>query len=97
MTGSFHFTHSVGVLSAYIASCSTDLAYPKSEDFCDGMMVSLSMRSITSARMFVAVGQGANDGSVPSTVSASWYVTSGAEMFSADAPALVHLAEYGCG
>ena len=69
--GSLHLFHDVVVLSAYTAYASVIPEYPKLGDCCKGVMVHLSTRSITSARMFVAVEQGARCGSVPSTVSAS--------------------------
>ena len=46
-------------------SASTFPDYPKSTDCSDGIMVSLLMRSISSARMFVTVGRGARNDSVP--------------------------------
>ena len=45
--------------------------YPKSKYFSDGIIVSLSTRSISSEQMFVAVGRGDSDGSVPITLRAS--------------------------
>ena len=75
-------THGVGILSAYIQFFLNNPAYPKPADCCDRTMVSLLTMSITSARIFVAVWQGANDDIVLITVSASSYVTFSAEMFS---------------
>ena len=51
--------------------------YPNSTYCSDGIIVRLSTRSIPSARIFVADGRGANDGSVPITARASSNVTSG--------------------
>ena len=58
-------------------SASTFPDYPKSTDCSDGIMVSLLMRSITSARKFVTVERGASDGSVPIMARASSNITSG--------------------
>ena len=69
--GYLHLFHTFVALSAYTVSASIVPKYPKSGDCCEGMMVHLSTRLITSTRMFVAVGQGDRCGSVPSTVSAS--------------------------
>ena len=74
------FFHPVIFLSAYTASVSMISEYLKSGDCCEGMIVNLSTSSITSARMFVAVGWGDRCGSAPRTVSESLYVTSGADM-----------------
>ena len=41
---------------------------------------------MTSARIFVAVGRGASDGSVPITARASLNVTSGVHIVAAQAP-----------
>ena len=58
-------------------SASTFPEYPNSTDYLDGIIVSLSKRSISSAQIFVAVGRGASDGSVPIKARSSSNVTSG--------------------
>ena len=63
-----------------MTSASTFPEYPKSTDCSDGIIVSLSTRSISSARIFVAFGRGASDGSVPITARASSDVTSGVQI-----------------
>ena len=60
-----------------MTSASTFPEYPKSTDCSDGIIVSLSKRSISSAQIFVAVGRGASDGSVPITARSSSNVTYG--------------------
>ena len=75
-------THGMFVLSAYMTSASTFPGYPKLTDFSNGIIVSLLTRSISIARIFVAVGRGASDGSVPITARASLNVTSGVHIVS---------------
>ena len=81
--------HMVFDLIAYTKSASTFPEYPKSTDFSDGIIVSFSTISMTSARIFVVVGRGASDGSVPITERASSDVTSGLHIVATQAPALV--------
>ena len=69
-------------------SASTLPEYPKSIDCSDGIIVSLSKISMTSAQIFVAVGRGASDGSMPITARASSNVTSGVQIVAAQDPEL---------
>ena len=75
-------------LSAEMMSASTFPEYPKLTDFSDGIIVSLSTRSISSTRIFVAVGRGASDGSVSITERVSSNVTSGVHIVATPAPDL---------
>ena len=75
-------------LIALTTSASTFPEYPKSTDYLDGIIVSLLTRSMTIARIFVALGRGASDGSAPIMTRASSNVTYGVHIVATHAPEL---------